>query len=61
MLRVEVVRMLVGDQHRIQVGQPVPAVAEVARVEQDPGVLGFDEHGCVPEMGDLHGLHAIDP
>jgi hypothetical protein len=49
------VRVLVGDQHRVQVGQPVPAVGEVSRVDQDPGAVGLDEDGRVPEVGDAHG------
>ena len=43
--RVEVVGVLVGDQHRVEVGQRVPGVGEIPRVQQDPCVVGFDQHG----------------
>ncbi len=49
--------MLVGDQDRVEVGQAVPAVAEVAGVDQDPGAVGLGEHGGMSEVGDPHGLN----
>ena len=54
MLGIEVVGMLVGDQDRVEIGQPVPGVGEVAGVDQDPRRARFDQHGGMPEMSDLH-------
>ena len=44
-LGIGVVGVGVGDQDRVEVGEPVPVVGEVARVDQHPRVVGLDEHG----------------
>ena len=54
-LGVEVVRVLVGDQHGVQAGHVLEARREVARVDQQPGRTGVEQHARVSEVGDLHG------
>ena len=56
LLGIQMVRVLVGEQDGVQVGHSVPSVGEVAWIDQNPGVVGFDQHGRMPEVGDLHNL-----
>ncbi len=56
-LRVQVVRVLVGDEHRVQAGHRLEAGGERAGVEEQPGRAGVDEQAAVAVVSDLHGRH----
>nr|WP_284285185.1 hypothetical protein [Arsenicicoccus piscis] len=51
-LGIEVVRVLVGDDDGIEVGEAVPVVGEPTGVDQDPPVRDLDEDAGVSEVGD---------
>ena len=53
-LEVEVVRVLVGDEHGVQAGHVLEVRREVPRVDQQPGRTGVEQHARVSEVGDLH-------
>jgi hypothetical protein len=47
--------VLVCHQNCVEIGQLVPCSGEVARIDQDPCIVGFHEHCCVSKVGDPHG------
>ena len=53
-LRIEMIGMLVGHQHRIKIGQGMPGVGEVPRIDENPGAVGLGEDSRMPEVGDPH-------
>ena len=55
MLGVDVVGVLVGYQHRVDVFEVVPGGREAARVDQQPGVATFDQEAGMAQSFDSHG------
>lgn len=53
-IRINVIGVAMGDEDGVQAGQPVPSLAEVARVDEDPLPGCFDEDAGVPQMRDSH-------
>ncbi len=49
--RVGVIRMLMGDRDRVQSGDTLEAVREIARIEQDLHAEVLDEQAGMAEMG----------
>jgi hypothetical protein len=52
---VEVIRVLVCHQDAVEIGQIVPCIGEVPRIDQDSRIVGFREYRCVSKVGDPHG------
>jgi hypothetical protein len=52
---VEMIRVLVCHQDTVEIGQIVPCIGEVPRIDQDSRIVGFREYRCVSKVGDPHG------
>ena len=53
------VRVLVGHQDRIEVGQRVPGIRHVSRIDQDPLISYFNENAGVPQVCQLHTITVL--
>ncbi len=53
-LLVDVVGVLMGHQDRVQSGDALEAVGEVARIEEDGGTVQLDEDAAVAEVSQSH-------
>ena len=60
LIALAVVLVLVGDDDRGEVAQPLQ-VREVARVDEDALAAGLDEEAGVAEVGDLHTVDRMPP
>ncbi|GAA4841330.1 hypothetical protein GCM10023354_22820 [Garicola koreensis] len=61
-LGVDVVSVLVSDQHSIETFEVVPQVGERSRIHQNPCSRSFDQNGRMTKMCDPHSdMLTTDP